>query len=121
MEVSLIDWSNCTPYYIKTDGSFHYNPFKSTYKNIRYLLQQASTYTVTKQDAGRIATISYNIYETTSLWRVLLEYNQINDPLTELYPGVVLAVPDQAQATAYLTNSNNSTNSNTITSVSFVI
>lgn len=108
MESSLIDWNKCTPYYLDTKKSFHYDPFKSSYKNIRYLLRQVSTYTVTKQDMGRIATISYNIYGTTTFWRILLEYNQIHDPLTEIYPGVVLAVPDKAQATAYLSNTTNS-------------
>lgn len=121
MESSLIDWSKCTPYYLDSKKSFHYDPFKSSYKNIRYILTKVSTYTVTKKDMGRIATISYNIYGTTTLWRVLLEYNQIHDPLTELYPGVVLAVPDKAQATAYLTSTSNSASNSSSSGRSFKI
>lgn len=120
METSLLDWSQCTPFYAN-QTTYYYDPFKSTYKNIRFLLSKTSTYTVTKKDMGRIATISYNVYGTTTLWRVLLEYNQIHDPITELYPGVVLDIPDQAQATSYLTNANNINSTNTILASSFII
>lgn len=120
METSLIDWSQCTPYYVN-QTKYYYDPFKSTYKNIRFLLNKTSTYTVTKKDMGRIATISYNVYGTTSLWRVLLEYNQIHDPITELYPGVVLDIPDKSQAVAYLTNAGNVNGTNTTLSSSFII
>lgn len=108
MDSSLIDWNQRTPVYLDSNNVYHYDAFKSQYKNIRFILRQSSTYTVTKKDMGRIATISYNIYGTTTFWRILLEYNQIHDPITELYPGVTLAVPDKAQATAYLANSNSS-------------
>ena len=121
MESSNIEWSQCTPYFIDSKKVFRYNQFQSPYKNIRFMLRQASSYTVTKSDMGRIATISYRVYGTTTLWRVILEYNQIQDPITELYPGVVLALPDKAQATAYLSSINtvSSTASNSMNS--FVI
>jgi hypothetical protein len=120
MESSLADWSQCTPIY-SNQTKYYYDPFRSTYKNIRFLLNKTSTYTVTKHTMGRIATISYNVYGTTTLWRVLLEYNQIHDPITELYPGVVLDIPDKAQAISYLTNANNINRSNTAYSSSFII
>lgn len=121
MDTSLAEWSQCTPYYIESGLKYYYNPFKSSYKNIRFILNKASTYTVTKKDIGRIATISYNVYGTTTLWRVILEYNGIHDPLSELVPGVVLEIPDKAQAIAYLTSALSSSNIGSSVSSSFVI
>lgn len=120
MEVSLADWSHCTPVYFD-QSNYYYDPFRSTYKNLKYTLSTVSKYTVTKSDMGRIMTISYNIYKTTTLWRVLLEYNGINDPISELMPGVVLNCPDKNQAIAYLTNSDNMTSSNSMLASSFII
>lgn len=121
METSLVEWSQCTPYYADSGLKYYYNPFKSTYKNIRFILNKTGTYTVTKKDIGRIATISFNVYGTTTLWRVLLEYNGIHDPLSELVPGVVLEIPDKAQAISYLTSVSSSSNIGSSVSSSFVI
>lgn len=91
MESNTIDWAKNTPTY---DGS-HYNVFRSTYKNIRYEVKPlSSTYTVTAKDLGRIPMISYNIYGTTAYWRAILEYNGIRNPITDIYPGQILKLPD---------------------------
>lgn len=119
MESSIVEWSSTTQTYT-SNTNYYYNPFRSAYKNIRYMLTTASTYTVTKSDMGRIAMISYIVYGTTTLWRVILEYNSITDPITQIYPGVILNIPDKSQAVAYLSNYQNTQTSDLYPS-SFVI
>lgn len=59
--------------------------------------------------------ISYQVYGTTSLWRVILEYNGLVDPLNDVYAGMVLNLPDKATITSALTQQQVSTGTNSFT------
>lgn len=89
---SVLDWSACTPYNYKANS---YNVFNSRYKNIRYRLHPYTTYTVKAQDMANLPGISFNLYGTTDLWHVLLSFNGLSDPLNDIYPGLVLNVPNK--------------------------
>lgn len=105
MSSSLL-WSNCTPFnYI----SGMYNVFNSKYKNLRYRLKPSSTYTVTQKDVANLPGISYNVYGTTDFWHVILVFNGLSDPLNDLYPGLVLQIPDKTSILTALTSDQGTT------------
>lgn len=104
MESSLLDWSQCTPYELVDGVRYQYNPFKSTYANLRFVVTQATPYVIKAGDAGRLPMISYKAYGTTALWRVIAEYNQIQDPIADVYPGREIMIPDKSQVVTLLTN-----------------
>ena len=103
MEASLLDWSQCTPYELVDGVRYQYNPFKSTYCNLRFAITQSTPYVIKAGEAGRLPMISYRAYGTTALWRVIAEYNQIQDPIADVYPGRELRIPDKSQVTTLLT------------------
>lgn len=96
---SILLWSSCTPYNTKSNT---YNVFGSRYKNIRYNLRPYSTYVVTAKDVANLPGISFNVYGTTDLWHVILSFNGLSDPLNDLYPGLVLNIPNKSDVLALL-------------------
>lgn len=96
---SILLWSSCTPYNTKSNT---YNVFSSRYKNIRYNLRPYTTYTVTAKDVANLPGISFNVYGTTDLWHIILAFNGLSDPLNDLYPGLVLNIPNKSDVLSLL-------------------
>ena len=76
-----------------TDGveelDFLYNPlsdFKTEYE-VKY-------YRVNDSDVPDPWLISYRCYGTVAFWWILLVVNEIQDPFSELTPGLLLKVPN---------------------------
>lgn len=55
-------------------------------------------YTITSDDVGRPDLISYNVYGTAELLWLVLQYNNILDPTTELNIGTELILPSPTRA-----------------------
>jgi hypothetical protein len=79
-----------------------YDVFVSGYKNIRFNIQQTSQLQLDNSTAYNLPGIAYQVYGDTSLWWALLAYNGLNDPLSDVYPGLVLLIPPKAQIQAYI-------------------
>lgn len=60
-----------------------------------------TTFTVPQFAEGRMDLISFIHYETVSLWWMIAQANEIIDPLTELYMGRVLIIPDLGEYYAF--------------------
>ena len=90
---SRYNWSNCTPYDFSAKA---YNVFLSKYKNLRYVMNEVDQYVVSSDDIANLPGISFKLYGTTDLWRILMEYNGLSDPLSDIYIGLVLRVPDKS-------------------------
>lgn len=93
------DYSRFTP--LDNTGE-QYNVFASAYKNIRFALSTTQTLTVKDSDVGNLAGIAFRIYGDVSMWRMILAFNGLNDPLQDMWPGQVLNLPSKAAVIAYL-------------------
>lgn len=98
------DWGRYTP--VDNTGT-NRSVFKSAYKNIRFAIPFTSTYVITESDLANLAGMAYKLYADVSLWRVLLTYNGLQDPIQEVYPGMVLKVPAKADIIAYMSAQQN--------------
>lgn len=79
-----------------------YDFLRSSYKNIRFALPTAQTITVTEPDIANLAGLAYRVYGDTSLWRMILAFNGLNDPIQDMWPGQVLNLPSKPAIIAYL-------------------
>ena len=79
-----------------------YDMFRSGYKNIRFNVKQTQQVTLDDSTAYNLPGVAYILYGDTSLWRALLAYNGLSDPLTDIQPGLVLIAPSKADISAYL-------------------
>ncbi len=61
--------------------------FKMTY--------EPTYYRVVAIDVCRPDLISYKVYGTTEFWWVICLVNNINNPLVDIVPGMILKIPNQ--------------------------
>ena len=77
--------------------------FDSAYKNIRFNVAATSSITLTAEHMCNLPGQSEQLYgDNGNMWRVLLEFNGIVNPVQDLYPGLVLRVPQISDVIAYL-------------------
>jgi hypothetical protein len=57
---------------------------------------------VTAKDVANLPGISFNVYGTTDLWHIILAFNGLSDPLNDLYPGLVLNIPNKSDVLSLL-------------------
>lgn len=93
------DWSSFTP--LDSTGT-NYDKFKSAYKNVRFNVQPNSQITLTSADVANFPGLAYRLFNDVSLWRALLAFNGLSDPISDLYVGAVLKVPTKSALTGYL-------------------
>lgn len=100
MDVSTdFNWSAYTP--LDSSGT-NYDIFKSAYKNIRFAVQPQTQYQLTATDLGNLPGLAYKFFGDVSLWRILLSYNGISDPISGVAVGMVINVPARDDVIAYL-------------------
>lgn len=90
--MASLTWGGCTPY-VEGEG---YNVFKSTYRNLRYRIKNSQPYRVSVDDMSNLPGIAFKAYGTTDLWRVILEFNGLSDPLNDVFPGQILNIPQKS-------------------------
>lgn len=92
------DWARYTPF----NSTGAYDIPTSGYKNMRFNVPVSTTYQVKDHDMSNLPGIAFTIYRDTSMWRVILAYNGIEDALQDVYAGLVLQIPDKSAVIAYL-------------------
>lgn len=101
------DYARYTPLDNTADA---YSPQQSAYKNIRFALPVSQQITVDSTYAANLPGLAYALYGDTSLWRMILAYNGLQDPLSDVIAGQILSVPLKSDVIAYLSSQqNNST------------
>lgn len=93
------DYSRFTP--LDNTGTA-YNIFRSGFKNIRFALPVTQTLQIDESDIGNLAGLAFRIYGDTSLWRMILAYNGLNDPIQDMWPGMILQLPSKVAVISYI-------------------
>lgn len=60
-----------------------------------------STWVIPSSHENRADLISYLFYNTPSLWRIIAQFNHVEDPFTEFEAGRVLKIPDIADVARF--------------------
>lgn len=58
-------------------------------------------FVVNAQDVARPDLMAERVLGSSTLWWVLLKFNNIDDPWNELWPGQILKIPDQSSIESY--------------------
>ena len=59
-------------------------------------------YVLTQSEEGCPDLIAWNVYQDEQYYWIILQFNRIINPLTELMTGMVLRIPDLSEALAYI-------------------
>jgi hypothetical protein len=81
-----------------------YSVFSSAYKNIRFAVPATQTLQISEPDVGNLPGLAFRIYGDVSLWRMIMAYNGMQDPLQDMWPGQILKLPSKAAVIAYLSS-----------------
>jgi nucleoid-associated protein YgaU len=101
------DYGRFTP--VDSSGKA-YSVFNSAFKNIRWALPYVNVHTITASDMANLPGIAYDFYGDVSLWRMLLAYNGLQDPIQDIYPGVQLKMPSKASVIDYISKQQDNSN-----------
>lgn len=90
-----------------------YSVFSSAYKNIRFAVPATQTMQIGEYDIGNLPGIAFRIYGDESLWRMIMAYNGMQDPIQDMWAGQILRYPSKSAVIAYL-NSQTPTKPSTV-------
>jgi hypothetical protein len=93
------NWSKYTPL---DSTNLNYDLFRSAYKNIRFSMQPITQYQLTMMDMANLPGLAYRFYGDTSLWRGLMAYNGISDPMSQVAVGITINIPARSDIIKYL-------------------
>jgi hypothetical protein len=97
------NYSAYTPY----DNTGYYDIFRSGYKNIRFASQPNQQLQLDNSMAYNLPGLAFSLYGDSSLWYALMAYNGLNDPLTDIYPSLVILIPAKSDLINYISQTNN--------------
>ncbi len=92
-------WTAYTP--VDSTGKAR-SPFGSLFSNVRYNLQFLKRITITQADLANLPGIAYRYYNDENAFHVIMAYNGLTDPLTDLYPGSTLDLFTKQSLDAFL-------------------
>ncbi len=92
-------WSENTP--VDSTGTAR-SPFATLYSNVRYNLQFMRRLTLTQADLANLPGIAYRYYNDENAFHIIMAYNGILDPITDLYPGATLNLFTKQSLDAYI-------------------
>lgn len=95
------DWARYTPVDNTNDS---YNVFQSAFKNIKFAVLANATYQVNEHDMANLPGIAFATYGDVSMWDCILRFNGLSDAIQDVYPGLVLNLPNKANVLAYLSS-----------------
>lgn len=84
-----------------------YSASKSAYKNIRFALPLSRQILVDSKYMANLPGLAYDLYGDTSLWRMILAYNGLQDAVNDICVGMTLNVPLKSDVIAYLSQQQN--------------
>jgi hypothetical protein len=84
------------------------NVFKSAYKNLRFVLQLQEIRALSEDEAANLPGLSFGQYGVVDFWRVLLQYNGLQDPIQDVYAGMQFMFPTKSSAISWMTQQQNS-------------
>ena len=90
-EIDAYNFENFLRLYKTTDGQYFYN-ILSNYINIDTELATSTYYEIRVQKSVPWTTLSYNEYRSIHLWWLIMEINNIKNPLDYPEPGTKLKI-----------------------------
>lgn len=101
-------YSEVTPVVQLLDNTYEIDVLRSSYKNIRWSVKLDKFITIDAAYEANLPGLAFSYYGDQELWRAVLAYNGLSDPINDIVTGTVLAMPDRSS----LDNLMAATNSN---------
>lgn len=100
------EYSEVTPTTQLFDKKFDLDILQSSYKNIRWAVVPESIITIDSKYEANLPGLAYDYYGDQKLWRAILAFNGLRDPVSDVIVGSVIGLPSRASLDKYMANSN---------------
>lgn len=103
-------YSESTPVIRLTDNTIALDLLNSGYVNLRYGATLETVITIDSRYEANLPGLAFDYYGNQEMWRVIMEFNGIQDPLNEVLVGVLIRMPSQASVDAFFTKTSTDLN-----------
>jgi hypothetical protein len=101
-------YKDATPTITLEDNTQSLDFLRSAYVDLRYGAILETTVTIDSRYEANLPGLAFDYYGDQELWRAILAFNGLTDPLNDIIVGVQLRMPSQSSIDAYFaTNSSN--------------
>lgn len=99
-----------TPTITLADNSKSLDFLNSSYVDIRYGAKTETVITIDSRYEANLPGLAFDYYGDQEMWRVILAFNGLTDPINEVIVGVSLNMPSQASIDSYFAKSSSNLN-----------
>jgi hypothetical protein len=87
---------------------------RSGYTNIRFSVPVSQLVTITAKYVANLPGLAYDFYGDMDMWRIILAFNGLQDPISDIQVGVVIGLPDLSAVQHYLSATSQKSNAVTL-------
>ena len=100
-------YSQTTGSTVLLDNNLDLDIFRSGYTNLRFRVEVDSVITITSRHEANLPGLAYDYYGDTEMWRAIVAFNGIENPIDDVIVGVQLLMPDRNSMDAVLSGDRN--------------
>jgi hypothetical protein len=99
-------YSDVTPTTRLLDNRFDLDVLQSSYNNIRWTVVPDTIITIDSKYEANLPGLAYDYYGDQTVWRAILAFNGLNDPISDIIVGSVIGLPSRSSLDTYMASSN---------------
>ena len=96
-------YSEMTPITRGLDKKYDVDVFNSSYANVRYGANPQQLMVIDSKYEANLPGLAFDYYGDMEMWRAILSFNGLNDPINDVVVGMTLALPDKNSVETHLT------------------
>lgn len=101
-------YSEVTPTTKLLNNGFDLDVIQSSYKNIRWAVVPDAIITIDAKYEANLPGLAHDYYGDQTVWRAILAFNGLNDPISDIIVGSVIGLPSRSSLDTYMAGSNKS-------------
>lgn len=102
------EYSEVTPTTQLLNNQFDLDVMQSSYKNIRWAVVPDAIITIDSKYEANLPGLAYDYYGDQTVWRAILAFNGLQDPISDIIVGSVIGMPSRSSLDKYMATSNKS-------------
>ena len=103
-------YSQATPVIVLSDNTTGLDLLNSSYVNLRYGATAENVITIDARYEANLPGLAFDYYGDQEMWRAIMAFNGLTDPINDVITGVLIGLPSQASIDSFFAK--NSTNLN---------
>lgn len=100
------EYSQVTPTTQLLNNQFDLDVMSSSYNNIRWAVVPDAIITIDSKYEANLPGLAYDYYGDQSVWRAILSFNGLQDPISDVIVGSVIGLPSRASLDKYMATAN---------------